>query len=138
MGFFEKNRSWTGAGRMLSFSTEQVPIGWTLLSQRNLFAQQTSGNFALKRPLFWSHFGLGLIVKVEVGLTKKSFYFLASMSTQWRPFSMKNESILPATVLGMIFKKPILEHKMTSVHILMPLSVSLRDKKIAFKETFSF
>ncbi len=67
---------------MLSYPPEVVPIGWTLIQEINFFAQPTStqatrpklatGNFPLhKMPLFWSHFGFGLVVRVEVEEAKK-------------------------------------------------------------------
>ena len=67
---------------MLSFSPEVVPIGWTLIQGRIFFAQPTSaqvtrpkiatGIFPLhKMPLFGSHFGFGLVVRVEVEEAKK-------------------------------------------------------------------
>ena len=81
-GLFQKISSQTCASRMLSFSPEVVPIGWTLIQNRNFFARPAStltmrpkeaaGNFALHKMLFfWSHLGFGLTVRVEAGQAKK-------------------------------------------------------------------
>ena len=77
---------------MLSFSPEVVPKGWTLIQERNFFTRPAStlttrpkvaaGKFALhKMPLFWSHLGFGLTVRVEAGRAK--IFSLESMSTLW-------------------------------------------------------
>ena len=111
-GHFQKISSQTCAGRMLSFPPEVVLIGWTLIQERNFFGRPAStlttrpkvavGKFALhKMPLFWSHLGSGLTVRVEAGRAKifLSWINVHSMGT----YSGENESILPAHVWELFF-----------------------------------
>ena len=101
-GSFQKIISQTCESGILLFFPEVVPMWWTLMQERNFLAQPSStqskrsklatGNFPLhKMPHFWSQFGFGLAVGVEVGRTKKfcSCINVHSMETT----SGENESI---------------------------------------------
>ena len=94
------------AGRMLSFSPEVFPIGWTLIQERIFFAWPPSEpNCDQKSVILCSGkfpvASFGLIASVEVGRTKKFFFWIIvhPMGTT----SGENESIPPAQVWGLIF-----------------------------------
>ena len=117
LAVFPKISSQTCAGRMLSFSPEAVPIGWTLILERYFFVRPTSTRTARPKPKCDQKSGIlcsgkipvasfGLLAWVEVGRTKKflSWIKVHPMGTA----SGENESILPSQVWELIFwKSPI-------------------------------
>ena len=107
--------SQTCAGRMLSFSPEEVPIGWILIQERKIFARpastltvgpKTKCDLVKSAILCSGKFpvaSFGLAAWVEVGRTKKNLSWINvhPMGTT----SEENESILPAQVWELIFCK---------------------------------
>ena len=107
MGIFKKSVLRLVRVGMLSFSPEVVPIGWTLIQERNFFARPSSTLTVWPKPRCDQKNGIlcsanfpaatfGLVVKVEAGRPKK---FLSSSNVHpMGTTSGENESILPALV----------------------------------------